>query len=483
MKTEILVIGAGPGGYVAAIRLARLGKKVLLVDKHKLGGECLNYGCIPSKALLDAAKLFHKVRRAQNMGILADNLTVDLKKLQDWKNRVVGGLGRGIDSLLKANKIDFLAGEAVFAGPRQVQVSGEPADFDQAVIAAGSRPMDIVGFSVDGKFVLGSREALALEYCPKSLLVIGGGAIGLEIATFYAKLGASVTIVEMLSQILPGIETEFVVPVSRSLARLGVNIHVGARVLGYEIKNNLAHVQIKTSEGDMAADAEKVILAAGRRPNSAGLGLESAGIQADSQGFIRVNEKFETTAAGIYAIGDVIRGPMLAHRASAQAKAVAEIIAAMSSFVTSRRQVTNEDLTPSPPEDLTPWPSAVFTDPEIALVCLTETEAKSKNISFMTGKFPFTALGRAAAAGETDGFVKIVAEKNSRKILGAAIVGPHASDLISEACLAVRLGATIDDIAATIHPHPTFPEAFMEVAEAASGQAVHIAPVAPAVKR
>ncbi|MEK7287751.1 MAG: dihydrolipoyl dehydrogenase [Elusimicrobiota bacterium] len=471
IQTQVLVIGAGPGGYVAAIKLAKLGKKVLLVDKHKLGGECLNYGCIPSKALIALANNVHKIKKAKEMGVEIQGLSVNLEKFQAWKNNMVGNLGRGIQGLLKGNSVNFLAGEAVLTGPRSAKVKAAGGDeeivFEHAILATGSKPMEIPGFAVDGQWVLGSKEALDLIRLPESLLVIGGGVIGLEIGTLYAKLGAQVTVVEFMSQLLPGLEPDLAAYVLRSLGKLGVKIYLGAQALGYSVEGGRAVVKLKISEGEAQMSAEKIFLCVGRRPNSQNLGLEAAGIEVDNKGFIQVNEHGETTASGIYAIGDVTPGPLLAHRSSSEGIAVAQAIA----------------LPPSPhppiPPSFIPW--AVFTDPQIACVGLSEKEAKEKGRPVLIGKFPFAASGRAMAAGEPEGFVKVVADKATQKVLGVSMVGPEASDLISEACLAVRLGATIEDIASTVHPHPTLPEAFVEACEAAVGQAIHILPPRPQI--
>ncbi|MBI2070291.1 MAG: dihydrolipoyl dehydrogenase [Elusimicrobia bacterium] len=464
IQTEVLVIGAGPGGYVGAIRLAQLGKKVLLADKDKLGGECLNYGCIPSKALIAAGNLVHKIKKG-NFGIETQGLSVNLEKLQAWKGNLIGGLNRGIQGLLKGNGVQLFMGEAVFTGPRQATVTtaqgSDKIAFEKAVIATGSRPMEIPGFAVDGNRVIGSKEALELKVLPKSLVVIGGGVIGLEIGTYYAKLGVAVTVVELMNQLLPGIDPEFVIPVVRSLEKLGVKTYIETQAVGFQDKGAEAAVTLKTTHGEIELMAEKILLCVGRKPNSQSLGLDAAGVNVDSKGFIQVNEQGETSAPGIYAIGDVTPGPLLAHRSSAQALAAAQAIAG------------------GPFHSIGAVPWAVFTDPELAVVGLTERQAKEQGLSVLVGKFPFAASGRALAAGEPDGFVKVVADKNSKKVLGAGIVGPEASDLISEAALAVRLGATLDDVASTIHPHPTLPEAFHEACEAALGQAIHILPPRP----
>lgn len=324
-SADVLVIGAGPGGYVAAIRLARLGKKVTLVEKHKLGGECLNYGCIPSKALIAAANVLSKARKAKEWGLDASDWRQDMEKLQGWKTNLVGNLNRGIAGLLKGNGVVVLQGEAKFIGPWQalVQSGGKDISFEQAIIATGSEPMEIPGFHVDGERVIGSQGALDLRELPKSMLVIGGGVIGLEIGTFYAKLGTKVIVVEMMGQLLPGIDNEFVIPVARSLEKMGVQVYLNAQASGYEAIGSQAQVVLKTSDAPVSIRVEKILLCVGRRPNSRNLGLDSVGVQTDAKGFIKTDEFGRTSAPGIYAIGDVTQGPLLAHRSSAQGLALA----------------------------------------------------------------------------------------------------------------------------------------------------------------
>ncbi|MBI4064402.1 MAG: FAD-dependent oxidoreductase, partial [Elusimicrobia bacterium] len=342
LSTQVLVIGAGPGGYVAAIKLAKLGKQVLLVDRDKLGGECLNYGCIPSKALIQAGNLVHKIKKAKDFGVETQGVVVNWANLQKWRSNLIGGLNRGIQGLLKGNGVSVLAGEAKFTGPKQAQVKTSQAleeiGFEQAVIATGSRTLEIPGFKIDGQLVIGSKEALELPAIPKSLLVIGGGVIGLEIGTFYAKIGSEVTVVELLPQLLPGVDPDLVTPVVRSLEKLGVKVYINSQVLSVEAAASQAKVKVKTPGGEIEVLTEKVLLAVGRRPNSENLGLETIGVQTDQKGFIKVNEQGQTTASGIYAIGDVTPGPLLAHRSSFEGILVAQQIA--------------NPLAPSPPRPL-----------------------------------------------------------------------------------------------------------------------------------
>ena len=459
-QTDVLVIGAGPGGYVAAIKLAQLGKKVLLVDKDKLGGECLNYGCIPSKALISAANTVHKARKAADVGITFQDVRVDMAKLQQWKGAMVSGMTRGIASLEKGNGVEFVQGTARFTGPKEAELktaSGEETvQFQNAVIATGTRPIAIPGFAFDGRLILGSKEALDLTEVPPRLLVIGGGVIGLEIGTFFAKLGSRVTVVEMMPQLLPGIELDLVQPVARGLAKLGVEVHLESKASRWSERDGALAVAVQTPQGEKEIVADKILLSVGRAPVTDGLGLEAAGIEKTPRGYVKVDAQYRTSAPHIHAIGDVTGLPLLAHKASKEG-----ILAALS--------IAGEE-----PEALGAVPWAVFTDPEVAFVGQTEAEAKEQGRETSVGRFPFAASGRAVSSRDADGFVKVIAEKGSGRLLGVGIVGPSASDLIGEACLALKLKATAHDLASTIHPHPTLPEALMEAAEASMGQAIHI---------
>lgn len=459
METEALVIGAGPGGYVAALKLGKLGKKALLVDKDKLGGECLNYGCIPSKALIHAAGIAHKARKAAAVGMTA-SIEVDGRRLQSWKSALLTGFQNGIRGLAKGNGVSVLMGGARLLSSRKAEISTpngvETVDFQRALIVTGSRPVSLPGFEFDGKFFLSSKEALELDQAPKRLLVIGGGVIGLEIGTFFAKLGSEVRVVEFMPGLLPGMDPDLVVPVARNLEKLGIKVHLNSKALRTEGEGSPRRVVLATPEGELTVEADAVLLSVGRKPNSAGLGLEDVGVKTDAKGHILVDGSFATSVPGIHAAGDVIGPPYLAHKASREGLLAACVMAGGT----------------APARGAIPW--AVFTDPEISAVGETDVEAKARGAEILVGRFPFMALGRAQAMREPEGFVKVVADKTSHKILGTGIVGPGASDLISEAALAIKLGATVEDVADTIHPHPTLPEAFQEAAEACLGQAIHI---------
>ena len=456
---EVVVIGGGPGGYVAAIRLGQLGKETVLVEKENLGGVCLNIGCIPSKALIRVAKLKNRVEAAKQIGLEVGDVGVDMAKVQAWKESVVSRLVSGVEYLCKSNHVRIIKGEAKFNGPNTIEVKSasgtETIETKNTIIATGTRPMEIPGFKFDGTTVVTTTEMLSLRQIPKNLVVVGAGVSGLEMATMYAQLGSKVTVIELLDQLLPGVvmDVEIIKIVERAFRKLGIEYHVKSRAKEYREGKVFATLE----DGKEAMfPCDIVLVSVGRRPNSDQLDIEKTGVKTD-RGWIQVNKKLQTNVPGIYAIGDVIGPPLFAHKASKDGVVAAEVIAGMSSEADYRGVA---------------W--AIFTDPEIASVGLTEVQAKEKGYEPIVGKFPFTALGRALLAGESEGFVKIVADKESELVLGVHIIGPEASDLISEAALAVEMGATLEDIGFTIHPHPTLPEAIMEAAEAAKGKAIHI---------
>ncbi|MEE9236724.1 MAG: dihydrolipoyl dehydrogenase [Thermoplasmata archaeon] len=460
-KVEAVVIGAGPGGYVAAIRLGQLGVETVLVEKDSLGGECLNYGCIPSKALISIGNLVHRVHNAERMGIRFKGLTIDAKRLQSWKQSVVRRLTKGIAHLCKAAGVDVLYGSATLTTPHQLDVISDEGkrslEFESAIIATGSEPIPLRGFEADRERVIFPREALELTRIPKSMTVIGGGITGLEIGTMYAKLGTRVVVVELLEQLLPGISPDIVRVIERSLKRIGVECHVRTKALGMEKRDDGVVLDVETPEEHMKIESELLMVTVGRRPSTGGLGLDKAGVELDSDGFISVDRSMQTSVSGIYAIGDVIGIPYLAHKASKEGIVAAEAIAGLNSEA-----------------DYRAMPAAIFTDPEIATVGLSEEEAVEQDYDIIVGKFPFSASGRALTYGESDGFVKLIAERSSGEVLGVEMVGPEASELISEAALAIEMGAVAEDIGLTVHPHPTLSESLMEAAEAALGRAIHI---------
>ena len=458
----MVVIGGGPGGYPAAIRAAQLGKKVLLVERHKLGGECLNYGCIPSKALIHVSNVVRAIERAKEWGVDAGPARVDLARLQVWKQSVVDKLVGGVALIEKGNGVVVAFAEASFLDKAQVRLRfpdgrAEDVEFGDAIIATGGRPTDLPAFRFDGKRVLSTKEALELAAVPRSMLVIGGGVSGLEIGTFYAKLGAKVVVIELLEQLLPGMDPEVVRVVERHLRKLGVEFHTKSQAKAWKEDAGQAVVEAETPEGPLTVRTDLVLVTVGRHPNTEGLGAEKAGVQTNPKGYVTVDSQLRTSNRQVFAIGDVVGVPFLAHKATMEGLTAAEVIGGESVEV-----------------DYRAMPSAIFTDPEIATVGLLEAQAASERRAVKVAKVPFGAIGRALAQAEGDGFVKLVSDPESKVLLGAAIVGPDASNLISELALAIEMGATVEDLALTVHPHPTLPEAIMETAEAALGQAIHV---------
>ncbi len=465
MKTveiSALVIGAGPAGYPAGIRLGQLGVKTVVVDKEYAGGVCLNVGCIPSKALITAAKNFEKMRSGEEMGLYADNPRIDMKRLQAWKGDIVKKLTGGVKSLLKANGSEFVLGEARIGkleGQKRevfVKTAGEEVRYlcDHVVVATGSRPIEIPGFKFDQQRVLDSTGGLALDAAPPRLAVIGGGYIGLELGMCLAKLGSKVTVVEATPTLLPGTDPEMVKLVEKKLKKLGVEVLLETKAIAMTPKG----CKVQPKDGpERELEADKVLVTVGRRPNLTGFGLEEAGVKID-KGRVVVDAQLRTNVPGIYAIGDIAPGPMLAHKGTHEGEVVAEVIAG--------KKAAN---------DVRCIPAVIFTDPEIATVGLTEVEAKAAGKNIKVGKFPFVASGRALSTGDSEGFVKVICEAaEPHVVLGVHIVGAGASDLISEAALAIEMGAVADDLSLTVHPHPTLPESLMEAAKAALGEAVHI---------
>jgi dihydrolipoamide dehydrogenase len=456
---DAVVIGAGPGGYVAAIRLAQLGKKTGLVEKEALGGVCLNWGCIPSKALIAAANLVDDLRGAAKRGIAAEP-KVDVAKLRQFKDDVVKKLVGGVGMLEKGNAVEVVKGRAQFVAPNALEVDGggekTRVEAQAFIVATGARPVQIPGFEFDGKDVWSAKEAVDLPDIPKRLVVIGGGIIGLELGTVYAKLGSKVTIVEALPTILSGVDPEAVRLVQKGLRQREATVHVSAKAKALERKGGELTVKIEVEGKEQAIPCDKVLVAVGFRPNSDGFGLEKVGVRIGPKGFVEVNERMQTSVPSIYCIGDLAGPPLLAHKASKEGEIAAEVIAGKKSV-----------------RDWVAMPSGIFTDPEVATVGLSEEEAKAQGYDPIVGKFAFGALGRAIAIDHTEGFVKVVGDRSSKLLLGATIVGPEAADLIAEGALALEMGAYIEDVALTVHAHPTLPEAFMEACKAALGEAIH----------
>jgi dihydrolipoamide dehydrogenase len=467
-RFDAVVIGAGPGGYPAAIRLGQLKVKTCIIEREYMGGVCLNVGCIPSKAVIHAAKTYEKLGQAGTMGIGVSKPTLDMKQLQTWKSGVVNKLTGGVRTLLKGNGVEIVEGTATLGkpGPDGHRITVKSSKGEQTIIAksvvlaTGSRPMEIPKFTIDNAGrVIDSTGALALDQVPRRLIVIGGGYIGLELGMVYAKFGSKVTVVEATPRLLGGMDKDCVTLVERKLKKLGVEVMLSTLAKGWEDKGDRAVLTVELADKKTATiDADKILLAVGRRPNSEQLGLEAAGVKLDARGFVIADDQLRTNVPGIYAIGDLIGGMMLAHKATKEGEVVAEVIAGHKAAF-----------------DVRTIPAVVFTDPEIASTGLTEEEAKAKgHTSLKVGKFPFAALGRALSVNDTDGFVKVIADGKTGELLGVHIVGNGASDLISEAALAIEMGAVADDLRLTIHPHPTLSEAVMEAAAAALGEAIHV---------
>ncbi len=458
------VIGAGPAGYVCAIRLAQLGVEVVLIEREsRLGGTCLNWGCIPSKAYISAAKLWQHLQHAEDMGISVSEPTLDLAKMKAWKDSIVTRLTGGISDLMKRRKVTIVRGTAGFTGPDRLEVrkddgSKEEIRADAFVLATGSRSIDIPGFAVDEKDILSSTGALDLLSVPKSLLVIGGGVIGLEIGQYLQKFGTALSVVELMDQVLPGTDPDLVKVVTRNLKKAKVDLHLQSKAKGVKRSPAGLEVSIEGPKGDVkTVTVEKVLVAVGRRPNSENLGLDRAGVALSPKGFVVVDQQLRTSNPRIYAIGDLAGPPLLAHKGSKEGLVCAAVIAGKPDVY-----------------DVRAMPAAIFTDPEIASVGMTEAEAKTKGIDVHVGTFPFAASGRALAGGETDGLVKIVSEAKTDRLLGVHICGPHASELIAEGALGIEAGLHAEDLALTVHTHPTLAETLMEAAEDVHGLAVHI---------
>jgi dihydrolipoamide dehydrogenase len=467
-RFDAVVIGAGPGGYPAAIRLGQLKVKTAIIEREYIGGVCLNVGCIPSKAVIHAAKMFDKMSHAEDLGIsIPGKPTIDMKKLQAWKGGVVNKLTGGVRTLLKGNGVEIIEGAATLekSGPdgHRITVTGKHGTqtivTKNVVLATGSRPIEIPGFKVDNSRVIDSTGALALDAVPKRMVVIGGGYIGLELGMVYAKLGSKVTVVEALPRVLASMDKDCVAVVERKLKKMGVEVMANTKAKSWEDKGDRAVLTVELADGKTATiDTDKILLSIGRRPNSENLGLEAAGVTLDKRGFVLADDRLRTNVAGIYAIGDLIGGMMLAHKATKEGEVVAEVIAGHNTAF-----------------DVRTIPAVVFTDPEIASTGLTEDEAKQKgHATLKVGKFPFAALGRALSVNDTEGFVKVVADGKTGELLGMHIVGNGAGDLISEGALAIEMGAVADDLRLTVHPHPTLSEAIMEASAVALGEAIHV---------
>lgn len=458
IETEVAVLGSGPGGYTAAFRAADLGKKVVLIERYEsIGGVCLNVGCIPSKALLHAAKVIDEAADMSAHGIEFAKPTIDNKKLLDWKNSVITKLTGGLKMLAKQRKVDIVHGTGKFISDHEIEVTDKDGKkqivkFQQAIIAAGSRPVKLP-FLPDDPRIIDSTGALELKDTKGSMLVLGGGIIGLEMATVYHALGSEITVVEMMDQIIPGADSDVVAPLYKRIKARYKNIYLKTKVTKVEAKKDGLYV---TFEGDNApAKPEKfdrILCAVGRRPNGDQIDAKNAGVNVDERGFIAVDKQLRTNVANIYAIGDIVGNPMLAHKAMPEARVAAEVISGLKHFF-----------------DPKCIPSVAYTDPEVAWVGVTENEAKAKGIKYGKGVFPWAASGRALSIGRSEGLTKLIIDETTHRVIGAGIVGPNAGELISEVALAIEMGSDVEDVALTIHPHPTLSETVALAAEIFEG--------------
>jgi dihydrolipoamide dehydrogenase len=461
-RFDVVVIGGGPAGYALTIRLAQRGRRVACIEREAVGGVCLNWGCIPSKALITTAQRFDWARHgAADMGVLSDAVRLDLPRAQARSREVVKHHTGGVTGLLRSNGAELFSGAAELLSPKRVRVTGsdgtqlELEATRAVVIATGATPRRLSGFEPDGQHILTAREAVFLEQLPDHLIVLGGGVIGMELGGAYQRLGASLTIIELSGSLLPGIDADLVRVAQRQLERRGARLLTDTRALGWERQGAGVRVEVKGPSGNAWLNGSAVLVAAGFAPNSGGLGIAELGVRLDAQGHIDIDPRCESNVPGIFAVGDVAGPPYLAHKAYKQAEVLAEILS-------GQRVIA----------DWRAMPSVIFCDPEIATVGLSEKQARAESSDVVIGKFPFAALGRAQALGETEGFVKLIATAN--RLIGAGVVGPEASELIAELTLAIEVGASLEDLALTVHSHPTLAEAVHEAAEQGLGQAVHV---------
>jgi len=456
---DVTIIGTGPGGYVCAIRAAQLGLKVAVVEKRAThGGTCLNVGCIPSKALLHASELYAESKHAfAKMGIKAET-SVDFPRMMGFKQEAIDGNTKGIDFLLKKNKVTVFTGTGKITGPGKVTVGKDTLETKSIIIATGSGVAKLKGIDVDEKQIVSSTGALALENVPATLAVIGAGVIGLELGSVYARLGAKVTVIEYLDRILPGMDLDVAKNFQRMLQKQGFAFRLSSKVTGAVKGKDKVTLTVEPAAGGTpeAIEAEVVLVAVGRTPYTEGLGLDAVGVKLDNRGRVEVDDHFQTNVPGIYAIGDVIRGPMLAHKAEDEGIALAEILVGQAGHV-----------------NYATIPGVVYTNPEVAAVGKTEEELKAEGMDYKAGKFLFLANGRAKANQTTDGFVKVLADAKTDRVLGVHIVGPMAGELIHEAAVLMEFGGSAEDLARTCHAHPTLSEAVKEAAMAVAGRAIH----------
>jgi dihydrolipoamide dehydrogenase len=460
---DLAVIGAGPGGYVAAIRAAQLGLQVALIEKEaSLGGTCLNVGCIPSKALLESTELYHQAKHSfASHGIITGSVDFDLPKMMARKEQVVGELTKGIGMLMKKNKIKVLQGRGRLAGPKRVLVRRDDGEEEleaaAVLLAMGSVPIELPFLSFDGKHIVTSTEALSFDSVPEHLVVVGAGAVGLELGSVWCRLGAQVTVIEMLPTIVPFADRQISKALEKSLTKQGLAFRLGSKVSGAQIDRNQITATVQNEKGeDESVTCDKLLVAVGRRPLTEGAGLEEAGVRQEESGRIEVDDHLQTSLPGVYAIGDLVRGPMLAHKAEEEGVAVAERIAGKPGHVNYRA-----------------IPNVVYTWPEVAQVGKTEAELKDEGIPFKSGRYYFKSNARAKCMGEEDGLVKVISHADTDRLLGLHIMGPHASEMIAEAVTAFEFSGSAEDIARTVHAHPTLSEIVKEAALAVERRQIH----------
>lgn len=458
MDFDLIVIGSGPGGYHAAIRAASLGLKVACVERGDIGGVCLNVGCIPTKALLNVAHTLEAGAHARDFGVSFGAPSIDLAAMETWKARIVGRLTGGVKALLKGAKVEVVVGEARFVAPHTLQVADSRLAANTFIVATGSRPIVIPGFEPDGERIVDSTGALLLSEIPPRFMALGGSAIGLEFADIYAALGSEVTVVEMMDRIVPGADADASAQLAAALRDRGIRIKTGTKALSQKRVAGGIEVMLQAKDGSQQTQlVDKLLVAVGRVPNGHGLGLEAIGVTVDARGFVPTSDTLQTDVPHIYAIGDVTRGPLLAHKAMKEGLVAAEHAAG--------KKVAYDTLVPA----------VIYTNPELASVGMTEQEARDAGFEVRIGNFPLAASGRALTMGVKQGMVKLIGDARSDLLLGAHIVAPGAGDLIAEMTLAMEMGATLEDIASTQHPHPTLAEGMMEAAEHAHGKAIHVA--------
>ena len=462
-KFQAIVIGGGPGGYVCAIRLAQLGLKTACIESRgSLGGTCLNVGCIPSKSLLNLSDEFHKVQHLSNKGIEIGEVKLNLAKMMQSKDKAVTVLTKGVEFLLKKNKVTYFKGTGSFKSKNEISIKDEKDNEtlifgDKIVIATGSVPVSLPGIEFDEKVIVSSTGVLKLDKVPKKMVVVGGGYIGLEMGSVWSRLGTKVEVVEFLDHITPGMDKEISTEFMKVLKKQGIKFHMQHKVEKIKKDNSEAIVSTKDMNGTLKDfKTDVVLISVGRKPNTKGLDLEKVGVELDDKKRVKTNKSFQTNLDNVYAIGDVITGPMLAHKAEDEGIAVAEIIAGQSGHV-------NYDIIPG----------VIYTSPEVACIGKTEEQLKEQNIKYKIGKFSFMANSRAKAIDDTEGFVKILADEKTDKVLGAHLIGPHAGELIAEIGIAMEFGASSEDIARTCHAHPTFSEAVKEAALSVDKRAIH----------